>query len=330
MGRRRVRPAIRLEIDGKAASPELLRRLVSIRIVDHSGGSADTLEIELDDRNNAAAPPIGGEVKVWLGYEPKPAYRGRFRISGWSLNGPPAVMTVNAKAADFTSAIRAPKTRSHHQTTLGAIVSKVAGEHGLGVSMDSGLAARMIDHVDQQTESDMSFLSRLAKRNGATFKIGAGKVVFTANRSTILPDGTSKTRFAIRPEMISTWSFRAEERGAYKSAKAAFYDKKKGKRVHCTAGSGTPCHRDRRLYATQDEAQNAADANLGDLTRGKVTGSISGPGMPDLYAEALLDLAGFSPDCDGEYLAKTVTHRFDGRGYVVDIDFETIGSGGAD
>lgn len=325
-----MRPALRLEINGKPASAELARRVVSVTATDHAGGMADSVDIAIDAGGNVAAPVIGAEMRVWIGYEPQPYYRGKFRITSWSLAGPPSVMTVRAVAADFTSAIKAPKTRSHHQTTLGAIVNKIAGEHGLGVAIDGTLASRNIDHIDQQTESDAGFLTRLASRNGAVFKIGAGRVIFAAKGSKSLPDGTDKARFAVAPSMVSTWGFRAEERGGYKSVKAAYYDKAKGKRVYCEAGGGEPCHRDRRLYATQEEAQAAADAKLGDLTRGKVTGNLHGPGMPEIYAEAILDLAGFAPDVDGEYLAKTVTHQFDGGGYVVDIDIETLGVAAAD
>lgn len=325
-----MRPALRLEINGKPASAELLRRVVSVTMTDYSGAQADNAEITIDAAGGVAAPSIGAEVQVWLGYEPAPMYRGKFKVASWSLDGPPSVMSVRAVAADFTTAIKAPKTRSHHDTTLGAIVNKIAGEHGLGVAIDGALASRKIDHIDQQTESDAGFLTRLAGRNGAVFKIGAGRLIFAAKGSKLLPDGTAKARFAVSPSMVSTWSFRADERGGYLSVKAAYYDKAKGKRVYCTAGQGGPCHRDRRLYATREEAQAAADAKLGDLTRGKMTGNLHGPGRPEIYAEAILDLAGFAPDCDGEYLAKTVTHTFGGGGYVVDIEIETLGASEAD
>ena len=264
-------PAFRLRINGKEASSELLRRLMSLTLHDEAGLKADTVELEIDGRGDVDPPPIGAELRVWVGYEPAPIYKGRFRVNDWTLAGPVQTISVRAVAADLTSEIKATKTRSHHDTTLGDVVKKIAGEHGLSVVIDSALASRRVEHIDQQTESDMGFLSRLAKRNGATFKLGAGRILFTAKGSDTLPDGSDKAVVTITPPQLSDWSATMNERGGHKSVKAAYYDAKLGKRVYCTAGEGGPCHRDKRLYATKEEAQDAADATLGDLTRGKMT-----------------------------------------------------------
>lgn len=157
-----MKPAARLTINGQDAQPELLRRLVSLTLHDEAGVKADTLELVLDGAGDVAPPPNGAEIRVWLGYEPTPADMGRFRVNDWTLAGPAKTITVRAVAADLTSEIKATKTRSHHDTTLGDIVRKIAGEHRLAVEIDADLASQRIEHIDQQTESDMGFLSRLA------------------------------------------------------------------------------------------------------------------------------------------------------------------------
>jgi phage protein D len=312
-------PACRIEVNGNDAGAALVRRLVSVTMTDEAGVKADTCEIMVDARGNVDVPPIGTEIKLWLGYEPAPIFRGRFRVTGWTIEGMPRRLIVGAHAADLTGALRAPKMRSHHDMTVGEIVKKIAGEHGLTPLIDAEIGARKIEHIDQQTESDMSFLTRLANRNGATFKVGAGRLVLAKQGSAKLPDGSAKQVVTLKPSDCSRWSVGSQERGAFKSVVCCYMDHGAGKRVAVRAGEGEPAHRDRRLYGSKVEAQAAADAQLGQRTRGAKTGEIDGPGMPALYAEALVKLDGFDPDVDGDYLAQTVTHTFDGSGYETSV-----------
>lgn len=318
-------PGWRIDINGKAANPEFQNRLISIAVNDEAGVVSDSVEIELDAVGDIDPPPVGSEIRVWLGYEPQPTYMGRFKISSWSLAGPLAVIRVVATAAELTTAIKAQKDRDFHEMTLGEIVEKIAGEHGLGVAMDAALAARPIEHIDQQDESDMAFLTRLAKRNGATFKVGDGKIIFTAKGSRTLPDGKPKPRIAVKASDISSWEAYADERGGFKSVATKYYNKSKGKYVLVTAGSGAPALRIRALYATEAEAKAAAEAKLGDLTRGRLTVEISGQGNPDLFAEGLVGLAGFPAGLDGDYLAKSVRHSYSSSGFTTEATLESVG-----
>jgi phage protein D len=65
---------------------------------------------------------------------------------------------------------------------------------------------------------------------------------------------------------------------------------------------------------------------MGELARGKLSGSFEGVGNPNLFAEGVVKLEGFDPDADGEYLAKSVAHLFNKRGYTTSVQFETVGA----
>ena len=57
------------------------------------------------------------------------------------------------------------KTRSWPvNTTIGAMVSKMAGEHGMTPATSPELANVQLPHIDQSAESDINLLVRLAKR----------------------------------------------------------------------------------------------------------------------------------------------------------------------
>jgi hypothetical protein len=237
---------------------------------------------------------------------------------------------VSAKAAELTTAIKGQKTRSHHDTTVGAIVRKIAGEHGLGVSIDSSIASRAVPHMDQQTESDLNFLSRLAKRNGAVFKLADGKVLFAKKGAKTLPSGKGKPSITLKPADVATWSVTESERGGVKCVVAHWHDHKAGKRKSAKAGDGKPAHRLKTVYPTEAEAKAAADAALADLRKGKRDGSINMAGNPDLFAEADVILSGFDKDADGTYSAKSVTHTFSDGGYTTDVSLEVGGDGSSE
>lgn len=320
-------PTARIVMDGLDITNRLLDKsgrqvLVSLTITDEAGIKSDTAELVIDNRDGFTAPKKGAVMEVWMGYEPAPVYMGKFRVDEWEKSGPPSTLRVSAKAAELTTAIKGQKTRSWHDTKLGDIVRTIAGEHSLGVVMDAELAARPVEHIDQQTESDLNFLSRLAKRNGALFKLADGKVLFTKKGAKSNPSGKPKPAATIKPTGVSSWSMTESERGGHKSAKCSWMDHKAGKRKTVTVGKGSPVHRDKTVYRTEAEAKAAADAALAELARGKRDGSLNMPGNPDLCAEMDVTLAGFDPEVDGTYSAKSVTHTLDSSGYSTSVSLE--------
>lgn len=323
------RPAARivansLDITSTLIDPRSQRTiLVSLTVTDEPGIKSDMLELVIDEREPFGVPPIGSEIEVWLGYEPAPEYMGRYRLDDWTRSGPPNTLKLSAKSADLTTAIKESKVRSWHDTTVGAIVEKVAGEHNLKPVVDQELAGRAIEHIDQNNESDVSFMTRLAGRNGATFKVDDGRLLFVDEASRAFPTGEAKPIAVIRPEDVASWSVTQSERGGHKSVVTQWHDHDAGKRKSVRAGSGKPTHRDRHVYRTEAEARAAADAKLGALTRGKREGQFDGVGNPALFAGNVVRLEGFHPECDGDFFAKTITHTFDAGGYRTSATLET-------
>lgn len=332
-------PAARLEIDGRDISTAVFGDLknagqggvlVSLSISDQAGTTSDTLELELDDRESFKAPPKGAEIKVWLGYEPAPLYMGRFKVDEWTKSGGSAGRTlrVSAKAAEMTGEIRARKSRSFDGKTVGEIANQIAGENGLTATIAPSIASQAVEHIDQQNESDLGFLSRLAGRVGAVFKLADGKIVMSERGSSQLPSGGEKPAISLTPVMVSDWDATSADRGEYGSVACVYMDHDAGKRVTVTEGSGTPRHRDGRLYGSKAEAEAAAKAQKGDLSRGKVSFSTRGPGLPAVFAEAKIVAEGFDVDIDGEFLIKTVNHTLTSAGYTTSIDMEKGGGAG--
>lgn len=309
-----TRPAWRVTVQGKDQTLELSKRLVSLSITDESGKKADRLDLEVDNSDGFKAPPPGSEIKVWLGYDPKPVYMGSFTVDEWEKSGPRRSISLSAKAAELTTAIRQPRARSYDGQTVGEIVNTIAARHGLKAAVSPAMAALNVPHIDQHNESDLHFLSRLARRCGAIFKLANGQVIFAEKGSGALPYGASKPVLELTPGMVGKWTARAGERGKWPCVICTYMDHDAGRRVSVKVGSGSPVFRDKRTYASAEEATAAANAHHGDAQRGGKTFECSGPGMGQFFAEALVAVTGFDPDADGNYFVKTVKHTLDSSG----------------
>lgn len=325
-------PGARIEINGieitSRAEGGLLTILESITVTDEAGGRADTLQISIDDRDPAVSAAKGDEIRVWLGYEPTPAYLGRYTVESVRKTGPRRLMTVSAKAAEMTSAIRVRKTRSHHATTLGAIALQIASEHGLTAAVAPALASLVIEHIDQQTESDLAFMERLAIRSGAIFKVADGRLLVMQKGSKTLPSGEPTGTTTIRPVDCESYEWESGSRGDHRAVVCRY----RVGAVHKTVTAGDAAadlkHRDRRLYGSKAEAEASARAQLGDFIRGKVSATVECErGLPEVFAESDVILAGFDAEMDATYRVGRVRHTFDTGGFRTSIELQ-IGGGG--
>jgi len=303
--------------------------LLSISVQDHESKKSDSCELELDNREYIPSPGKGSKLEVWLGFvETGVNYMGSFTIDSWTKKGRPKIMTVSAKAAGMTTDIKAPKSRSYHEKTVGDIVSQVAGKHGLKNVVHGEMASIQIGHIDQSNESDLNFLTRLAGRVGGNFKLANETIIFNKAGSGSLPSGGEAPTFELIEDGQTKWNCTGSTRGDYRSVEAAYHNVQKGEREVVKEGSGKPAHRSRKLFKTKGEAKAQAQATKGALARGKKVFTASFPGRTEMFAGSGLTATGFDPDCDGGYIIKTATHRLTDSGLHTSISCETAGEGG--
>lgn len=195
------------------------------------------------------------------------------------------------------------------------------------------IAALVIEHIDQQNESDLAFLQRLATRSGAVFKVTDGSLVLMKKGSKTLPSGKANVSTTIRPADVASWEWESGGRTDYKAVACTYRDDATGERKTAVAGdpASTSKHRDRRLYGSKAEAEVAAKAQLDDCARGKVSARIETSfGRPEIFAECEVVLEGFDDEVDGAYRVKSVRHTLDGAGLRSSITLEIGGSADPD
>ena len=321
-------PAFRIEANGGDITQLIADRLLSMRLNEQAEQQSDSLEITLDDRDKRIPVPSNGTwLRVWLGYSSggrKPVYMGAFAVDEVELSMGPRSMVIKATASNTAPTLqKEQRTKSWHNTTLGAVVREIAGRHNIVPVIKGALASQQIAHEDQTNESDQAFLTRLAEKFKATIKPADGKLV-------VVPRGATDNAgsVTIRQEEVTNWRATLKNRGAYGGVKAKWLDRSVNKEKVVTAGESggaLPVFEERQLFATQTEAQKAAESRLQSLRAGEVRVSITLPGRPDVNAEGMVTLTGFRGEVDGTWNVKNVTHDLGSQGYVTTVECGTQG-----
>ncbi|WMT17016.1 phage late control D family protein [Serratia fonticola] len=213
----KVAPAFMLTMQGKDITQNISPRLLSLSLVDNRGFEADQLDIELDDADGQVMMPVRGAVlSLLLGWQGQPLVnKGTFTVDEVEHRGAPDTLTIRARSADFRGTLNSRREESYHDTTLGAVLEKIAARNKLTASVAEGLTSIAIPHIDQSQESDAKFLTRLATRNGAEVSVKAGKLLFLNGGSGVTASGKPIPQVTIERRDGDQHQFAIADRGAY-------------------------------------------------------------------------------------------------------------------
>ncbi len=329
-------PSFRIVANSADITDRIKDRVRSIRLVDETGVTTDTLEITLADHvadARIAVPDTGAELDVSLGYGDSLTRMGLFVVDEVELSGYPQAVVIRARAApqDASSGgkvhLQSQKVRSWKKgTTIRQMVETIAAEHGLLPAVAADLGAIALPHIDQHHESDMNMLHRLAKRYDAIAKPAGGRLVFAKRGASESTRGQGMPRVTFTPADGSDYRVTLATRDSAGTAVAYYRDIARAKAKHVTVGSGEPVVKLRMTYADRVSAENAAKAEQRKRARSERTMSYTFPGRPDVVAEGIAVMDGFRPGVDGEWLITRAEHYMGPDGYRCTIECEAPNS----
>jgi phage protein D len=327
-----MKPGFRLIAQGTDITAMIADRLLSITSTDEAGFKSDRLSIKLDNRKHEIELPAkGAKLELALGYGSELSNIGSFIVDEVASSGPPASLTIKAKAADMLEGLKARKTRSWGGDTIGDIVAAIARDHGLTPRVSAELASIAAAplpyaQIDQNNESDLHFLTRLARQYDAVAKPVFGYLIFVPRGEAKAASGAKIRPVTLSEDAVTRWSARAPDRGKYKAVKAYWNDTQSGSRKHTTAGEGEPVFSLRHAYGSAEEAEAAASAKLAALERGEATMTLSLPGNASLAAEGRVSFETRDALARGQWVITRAEHELtggSGGGYFTRLDLET-------
>ncbi|WP_294319691.1 contractile injection system protein, VgrG/Pvc8 family [uncultured Sphingomonas sp.] len=334
-------PDFRVEVNGRDITPILREtrpgnrarpRLISLGLTDKRGSEADQLDLVIDDSDGGVElPPTGATIRVALGWKSgRDVALGLFDMGTYIVDdvghsGPPDQITVRARAADFTGAMRVRRERSWHGTTLGAIVADVAKAHGLQPRCAAALASVAVAAKAQSRESDLAFLRRLGRDHDAVATIKDGRLILKpiADRATV--SGKALPAITIHRRDGDRHDYQVQKQEEATGVSADWHDRASAKKQTVTAGKAEGARKLSRTYASEADARAAAKAEAGRAARQPRTLSLSlALGRPDLKPETPITVSGFKAAVDAQrWVLAEVTHALGDRGFTTALKLES-------
>lgn len=348
-------PLFQIFADGADITRKMQDRKLDISVSTETDPTQDTLEILLDDRDNAIITPTrGASLKVLLGYRETALHDfGTYTVDELEINGFPSTLRITAKAANVSSqstvginqfnafvrgfkplfgekneagnpvanTIKDQRSRSWHNESFDSLVTTIASEHGYLAKIHPALSNIAISHLDQMDESDMNLLTRLATQYDALLKIADSKLILLPRGSGNTASGDSITPLPVFKEQVTSFRMTLSESEAFGAVTAHWKNLDSAERLPVTVGSGTPAKILKDDYVDEEAARYAAQAELKRMKRGQTTASIDMPGQPSLTAGMHIDAQGFRDDFNGLWHIKKASHSLSSK-YTTSLELE--------
>lgn len=278
-------------------------RLLTWELIDAAGLQSDQLTLRIDTEGVDGLPVEGETIGIHVGYAEQDALteKGEFKITRVRPKIYPDSVTIVATAAPFQandpSEFKRRKSRSFENITFGDLFRQIVNGHGYSPRVAPDLDSIMFTHVDQTDETDMSFLTRLAKQYDAVTK-PVDQLYVLARRGQVKSISGQNLepvlfKLPINNAPTETGFINADadfpSRGMYKGVVATYWDSDQGKELEVHAGQA-PFKKLRHLQDSLAQAEEVAAGEMRRLARTGVKIRMDVPGDPRLVAEGLIEL----------------------------------------
>lgn len=266
---------LQLTLDGADMADKINPRFVDLSLSEKRGGEADKLSITLHNADGKLAVPEPGKViTLALGWKSGADVatglvdKGRFTVDEADASGPPDVIEIRARSADLNGDYRRRRTQIWKDTTVGAILSTIAGRNGITAQVHPDLAGKAVGAIDQHGKSDMLFVKDLGSRYDAVATWKDRKLIFMPMGSATTASGKALGTVTITKREGWSWRMTRAQRDEYDGAEASWHDQDSGKKKKVSTG-GAKRKRLKRTYASKADADQAVKAEAGKRARGK-------------------------------------------------------------
>lgn len=329
-----MNPNFQVIADQKDITELLHDRLLAIKITDKPGLESDECEIRIDDRDGMVAfPKKGATLEISLGYEgEKLVFVGRYRVDDITISGPPATIVIRGKPANIAATLKSQKRWAWEGVKLADIVGDIARRNKLQPMCQVDAS---VPRADQINESDMHFITRLARAHGATATVKDGKLIVARRGAGKSGSGKPIPALVLHRDDLATYSVTFPDRALFSGVQANYHDGKTGKleTVHlpnpdAPAGVQAPTHTERHVHPNKAAATAAAESRQAALNRATADGRLElTRGRADVCSEQWLQLNGIKDKVDGVYVIDTVEQEYSNRAWVTHLTINA-GNGG--
>lgn len=318
-------PTYRITLDGKDMTPAIDPRLIQLNLSENRSDEADQLDITLRSDPELAIPRRGIILSLSLGFKGDALIdKGSFIMDEVSHSGPPDQLVLRGRSAELTSSLRRRREQSWHANTLGDIVKTIVSRNQLEARIDTTLAAQSIGHIDQSRESDIAFITRLARHFDAVATVKKGKLIFLTINNTRTSAGEELPTIHIDRTQTSSHTYTSADRDSYTGVRATYHNINTASHGSVMAGTKENVKELPDIYANKEDALKAAKSEWQRIERGVATLSLQlATGMPDLMPQSIIQVSGFKDQINSiTWLVVRVAHSLGSSGLLTNLELE--------
>lgn len=325
-------PFVEIKADGVTAGEELTSRLLRCEVVDSTGSDSDSAMLQIHMRPDEQGrvpdePRQDVELEIVMGWVGgKQASLGKFVVDAVEVSGPPDTMTIRCNAANMHKSLSVKTSKSWGDITLQVLVNSIASANGLTPAVAADLAGFEYKGLNQEGETPLSLLNRLAKDMGAAAKVVAGFLIVA-----VPGDGRSISGRDLPIVAVDAADFKQDSPYRYVSAgrpkqkgvRAKWWSVPLAEEQVAEAGTAPFSELRNRTFANKAAAQAAVNAELDRTNRGASTLSFAVIGNPDLVAEVRAQISGHNIEkINALWALRKAQHIYDSKGYVTRAESE--------
>lgn len=323
---------VKIIINGKNVTEDITPYLSRLSYTDKVEAESDDVTLVFEDKDghwrNGWYPEQEDSLTVTIGSPGNPLDCGVFEIDEIELEFPPDAVSIKAIGASISKALRSKNSKSFEKQSLHQIAKYFANKHGLKLTGNiTGLQKIEIERKTQERQTDLSFLSGLAREYGIVFSVRGDQLVFMDSDEldaqpavlTIHKNEISKARFTdktsqvyggavvstrnMKTNSVRRWKINPADQGAEKGT------------IDLYQGNTTA--------ENETQAQAQAKGGLKNQNKDKITGVLTLAGNVRLVAGVNIEL----PDLgklSGKWHIVSSSHGIDNSGYITDISIRKI------
>ena len=283
-------PKYELFINGKLINKN---NITKIDISDEIDNMADSISVSTT--KEIEPPKENDEIMLYAGREVL-IFMGSYYVSSTTITD--QRLSFKASGLNLNSTLKSKKNRAWEKIKICSIVDTIAKSHKLKskCSCDD-----FIHHEAQTSESDISFLSRLAKERNMTFSIKNKTIIFWDKSKEIVPIYLCNIKEA------TSYSIENNFKAKYKKATLKYQDSKTKKSIELSVGSGEPILELSGNFKDKSQAKKYARDKLNNTNKGTIRGNISREFSPLAMAGGKIEIINTLYN-NGEYHIKKVSH----------------------
>lgn len=306
----------------------------SFTYTDPAEGEADSISVEIFDRNNAnlekALPDLGAEMTAKIealdwGDAPGGGTLdcGKFVVDDFSFSGWPTKGTVSAVSSPADSSFReTERSKTWKNVTVKEIGKEVAANNGLSLEWDAELNPT-IKTLEQTEETDCSFFEDVCFTYGLMMKIYATKLVVYDREAYKKKDAVAD----IALTDVKSWDWKKKLAHTYTGGTYTYtisIKKAKDKKVKVTVGKGPRwLHKSGKADSNAD-AELKIKAALNNANHGATTMSCEMMGRADLVATECVNMVGFGQLSGKYYIDKVEQSVSASSGYTTSLEMSKV------